>query len=244
MIPRHCCPGTSILVLQAPDRPDTRTDLGVETMQPDTIARSGTRKSARGFAVVLHEADFRELIFLCRAMQSLDYLAYLAGLWRRMSLLRQEGLRVLVGPFLIDQHISYADRVGAPPFSPVALRAFDCFVTQTCPHTREWRGEPIDRFISNLRAAEGTDAASRAPPLPRIAPSVHGADRPPVCEPLAPAVHPAAGSRSSGLRRVAGSSSRVGGLGRRQTGVRRAHCRPPVVARLPGKACVLRSARR
>ncbi len=142
-------------------------------MQPDTIAHSGTRKSARGFAVVLHEADFRELIFLCRAMQSLDYLAYLASLWRRMSLLRQEGLRVLVGPFLIDQHISYSDRVGAPPFSPVALRAFDCFVTQTCPHTREWRGEPIDRFISNLRAAEGTDAASRAPPLPHIAPSVH-----------------------------------------------------------------------
>lgn len=190
-------------------------------MQPDMTAHAGTRKSARGFAVVLHEADFRELIFLCRALRGLDYLAYLAGLWRRMTLLRQEGLRVLAGPFLIDQHISYADRIGAPPFSPVALRAFDSFVTRTCPHTREWRGEPIDRFISNLRAAEGTTAPSRAPPLPHVAASVRAL-----------------------VRRLAGSSSRVGGLGRRRTGVRRAHCCRPVVAQLAGRACVLRSMRR
>lgn len=133
-------------------------------MQVDTLARSGARKYARGFAVVLHEADFRELIFFYRAVQHLDYAAYLAILWQRIALVRQAGSRVLVGPFRIDQHISYADRIGAPPFSPLALRAFDSFVTQTCPETREWRGEPMDRFISGLRAVEGTAAVGRAPP--------------------------------------------------------------------------------
>src|SRR5947209_11514255 len=139
-----------ILVLRA-RRPDDR-NRGGQTMQLDTLARSDARKSVRGFAVVLHEADFHELIFFCRSLQRLDYLAYLAIAWRRMTLVRQAGWQVLVSPFLIDQHISYADRIGVPPFSPLALRAFDSFITQTCPHAREWRGEPIERFISDLRA--------------------------------------------------------------------------------------------
>lgn len=139
-------------------------------MQLGTTARSDTRKPVRGFAVLLHETDFRELILFCQSMQRLDYRAYLALLWRRMTLIRQAGLRVLGSPFLIDQHISYADRIGTPPFSPLALRAFDSFVTRTCPEAREWRGEPIEHFISALRAAEGTIGLGRAPPGLRQAP--------------------------------------------------------------------------
>jgi hypothetical protein len=133
-------------------------------MRPDTLTRSNARYSARGLAVILHEVDFREFISYCRALPDLGYAAYLASFQRRMALIRETGLRVLVGPFLIDQHISYADRIGAPPFSALALRAFGSFVTQTSPHTREWRGEPVDRFIASLRAAEGPTNLSRAPP--------------------------------------------------------------------------------
>ena len=126
--------------------------------------QSRNRKPVRGFAVVVHEHDFRELTLSHRVARHLDYAAYLDALWRRMALARQAGLRVLVGPFLIDQHISYADGIGALPFSTRALRAFDAFVAQTSPHAREWRGEAIDRFMANLRAAESTTALSRAPP--------------------------------------------------------------------------------
>jgi hypothetical protein len=133
-------------------------------MQAGAITQSTDKKSVRGFAVLLHEHDFRELVSLHRAMRRLDYTAYLDVLWRRMALARQAGRRVLVGPFLIDQHISYADRIGALPFSPFAMRAFDGFVAQTSAHTREWRGEPIDRVMAGLRAAESMIAIGRAPP--------------------------------------------------------------------------------
>ena len=134
-------------------------------MQAGTITQSTDKKSVRGFAIILHEHDFRELIFLQRAMRHLDYIEYLSILWRRMALVRQAGQRVLVSPFLIDQHISYADGIGALPFSPFAMRAFDAFVTRTSPQTREWRGEPAAHFIANLRAAESMTATGRAPPL-------------------------------------------------------------------------------
>lgn len=133
-------------------------------MQAGTITQSTDKKSVRGFAVILHEHDFRELICLHRAIRRLDYTAYLNILWRRMVLAKQAGQRVLVGPFLIDQHVSYADRIGALPFSPFAMRAFDAFVAQTSPHTREWRGESIDRVMANLRAAESMVPIGRAPP--------------------------------------------------------------------------------
>jgi len=134
-------------------------------MQQDVaITRPTDRKSVRGFAVILHECDFRELILLQRTAGLLDYKGYLETLWRRMTLLRQAGLRVLVGPFLIDQHISFADRIGAAPFSPLAMRAFDAFVTRTCPHTREWCGEPMSRFVVDLRTAASATASGRAPP--------------------------------------------------------------------------------
>ena len=133
-------------------------------MRLGTTTQSDTRRSTRGFAVILNESDFRELELFHSAVQRLDYLTYLARLWRRILLVGQAGHRVLVAPFLIDQHISYADRIGAPPFSALALRAFDTFVTQTCPNTREWLGEPIDSVIANLRVADGMTAVSRAPP--------------------------------------------------------------------------------
>lgn len=132
-------------------------------MRLGTTTQSDTRRSTRGFAVILNESDFRELELFHSAVQRLDYLTYLARLWRRILLVGQAGHRVLVAPFLIDQHISYADRIGAPPFSALALRAFDTFVTQTCPNTREWLGEPIDSVIANLRVADGMTAVSRAP---------------------------------------------------------------------------------
>lgn len=134
-------------------------------MQSSGLTQTGTKTSARGFAVIVNECDFLDLILLHRALRRLDYRAYLADLWRRMAVARQLGRRVLIGPFLIDQHVSFADRIGAPPFGTLALRAFDDFVVQTSAHTREWRGEPMDRVISRLRAAEDlTGTSGRSPP--------------------------------------------------------------------------------
>ena len=134
-------------------------------MRTSGMEPSGRETAARGFAVVLSELDFLDSILFRGAIHHLDYRAYLASLWQRMALARQAGMRVVVAPFLLDQHISYADRISAQPFSPVALRAFDDFAARTCPYAREWRGEAIDLVISKLRTAEDAVADfGRAPP--------------------------------------------------------------------------------
>lgn len=133
-------------------------------MKAGASAQPQARLSARGFAVLLREADFLEAIQFCSATLQLNYRAYLDVLWRRIVLAAQSGHRVLVGPFLIDQHISYADRLGTPAFGAQALRAFDNYVIRTCPDTREWRGEPMDALVALLRSADSATTIGRAPP--------------------------------------------------------------------------------
>lgn len=137
--------------------------------QPGAFAPD-RKAPARGFAVILHESDFLDVRFRS-ALHRLDYHAYLIGLWQRMALARRAGMRVLIGPFLIDQHISFADRLDLAPFGTLALRKFDDFVTRTCPHTRDWRGEPPDFALPDLRAAvTAATASGRAPPRRRPRP--------------------------------------------------------------------------
>jgi hypothetical protein len=133
-------------------------------IQPGAWTSRGTA-TARGFAVFLCESDFRDAMVFRSALCRTDYRAYLVDVWRRMALARRAGMRVLIGPFLIDQHVSFADRLGLAPFGTLALRRFDDFVAETCPQTRVWRGEPLGPFMSNLHGVvQAAAAPGRAPP--------------------------------------------------------------------------------
>lgn len=140
-----------------------------EIAYPDTMT-PGRRARGRGFAVILHESDFLDAALFRSALRRLSYRAYLVDVWRRMALVRRAGIRVLIGPFLIDQHVSFADRIGLAPFGTLALRRFDDFVTRTCPHTRAWLGEPPQVVLSDLRAdvaaISGPARARTKPPVP------------------------------------------------------------------------------
>lgn len=111
-----------------------------------------------GFAVILHEAEYLDLITRHTALSQGDYGTYLADLHHRMSAARHAGKRVLVGPFLTDQYESYAEAIGESACNAQALRAYDDFVARTGLHTRTWNGEPIGHVVAALREATDTSA--------------------------------------------------------------------------------------
>jgi hypothetical protein len=128
----------------------------------------------RGFAVILHEAEYLDLITRHTALIQGDYGTYLADLHRRMSAAHRSGKRVLIGPFLTDQYESYAEAIGESPCSDQALRAYDDFVARIGAHTRVWNGEPIGHVVADLREATDTSADQAALlPLLRQAASRH-----------------------------------------------------------------------
>lgn len=121
----------------------------------------------RGFAVILHESDYLDLIARHTALSQGEYSAYLADLYCRMSAAHQAGKQILIGPFLADQYESYAEAIGEPAASARALRAYDDFVARAGPHTQVWTGEPISHVVTDL--LKETDAhADRTRPLPRL----------------------------------------------------------------------------
>jgi hypothetical protein len=127
-----------------------------------------------GFAVVLYEPDYRDLIARRKSFSRGDYDTYLADLYRRMSMAVRNGRQVLVGPFLTDQYESFADAIGASPDGVHALRAYNDFVARVGPHTQSWTGEPMNEVIGDLRAATDTSAAeARILPLLRQAAELH-----------------------------------------------------------------------
>ncbi|MBS2964262.1 hypothetical protein KGA66_14475 [Actinocrinis puniceicyclus] len=123
-------------------------------MRTFPLAAAAGNANRRGFAIVLDESEYLELIPRQGELTEPEYGAYLAAIQRRMSAARRGGARVLVGPFRADQHVSYAERIGAQPFGTIALRAFDDYVVRTYPGARQWGGEPIGRVVADLRAAE------------------------------------------------------------------------------------------
>jgi hypothetical protein len=112
----------------------------------------------RGFAAILHEDEYLDLIARHEALNQGDYSTYLAGLHSRMTAAKQAQKQVLIGPFLTDQYESYAEAIGEPATSKHALRAYDDFVARVGPYTRTWTGEPITHVISDLREATDTTA--------------------------------------------------------------------------------------
>lgn len=106
----------------------------------------------RGFAIVLDETEYVGLIPRQGVLHHPCHTTYLAEVHRKMRTARRAGARVVIAPFRADQHISYSERIGAPPFGTIALRAFDDYIARTCPLAREWRGEPIELVIADLRA--------------------------------------------------------------------------------------------
>lgn len=132
-------------------------------MRTSPLAAAGSA-NRRGFAIVLDESEYLELIPRQGELAEPEYGAYLAAIRRRMSAARRGGARVLVGPFRADQHVSYAERIGAPPFGTIALRAFDDYVVRTYPDARQWRGGPIGRVVADLRAAERAEVRSTRTP--------------------------------------------------------------------------------
>lgn len=128
----------------------------------------------RGFAVILHEPEYHDLIARHNALSQRDYATYLADLYSRMSAARAADIQVLIGPFLTDQYESYAEAIGAPASSARALRAYDDFVARVGPHTRAWTGEPISRVVSDLREATDTSAdQAKLLPLLKQAADLH-----------------------------------------------------------------------
>lgn len=128
----------------------------------------------RGFAVILHESDYLDLIARHTALNQGDYSTYLADLYCRMVAARQADKHVLIGPFLTDQYESYAEAIGEPATSTRALRAYDGFVARVGPHTRAWTGEPISQVVTDLREATDTRADQvRLLPLLRQAADLH-----------------------------------------------------------------------
>lgn len=122
----------------------------------DQTAGHGVR--IRGFAVILHESEYLDLIARHSALDRGTYEAYLSGLQQRIGAARRTGKHVLVGPFLTDQYESYAEAIGEPPCSSQALHAYNDFVARIGPHTTAWSGEPIDSVVTALRAATDTSA--------------------------------------------------------------------------------------
>jgi hypothetical protein len=128
----------------------------------------------RGFAVILHESDYLDLIARHRALNQGDYATYLADLYCRMSAARQADKQVLIGPFLTDQYESYCEAIGVPVASAQALRAYDDFVARVGPYTQPWAGEPISRVVADLREATDTQAdQARLLPLLKEAADQH-----------------------------------------------------------------------
>jgi hypothetical protein len=128
----------------------------------------------RGFAVILHESDYLDLIARHSALNQGDYSTYLADLYCRMRSAKQAGKQVLVGPFLTDQYESYAEAIGEQAATAQALRAYDDFVARVGPYTQPWTGEPINRVVAKLREATDirTDQA-RLLPLLKQATDLH-----------------------------------------------------------------------
>jgi hypothetical protein len=128
----------------------------------------------RGFAVILHEAEYLDLVARHSGLDRGDYEAYLAGMHRRMAAAREAGRRVLIGPFLTDQYESYAEAIGEPPCSGQALRAYNDFVARIGPHTAVWAGESMNRVVARLRAATDTSAdQAKLLPLLKQAADLH-----------------------------------------------------------------------
>lgn len=125
----------------------------------------------RGFAVIVHQCDYLDLVSRHPDLNRGDYGTYLADLQSRMAAAHQIGRQVLVGPFLPDQYESYAEAIGEPAGLPQTVRSYDDFVARIGPHTRLWEGEPIGRVVAQLRASTDTraDQATLLPLLKQAA---------------------------------------------------------------------------
>jgi hypothetical protein len=145
--------------------------MGVNTLRTTGYPSPEHTAQIRGFAVILHESEYLDLIARHTALDRGDYEAYLAGIHRRMASARRTGKQVLVGPFLTDQYESYADAIGEPPCSFETLRSYDDFVARIGPHTITWAGEPISSVLAHLRGATdtSTDEAKLLPLLKQAA---------------------------------------------------------------------------
>jgi hypothetical protein len=148
--------------------------MGVSAMRMTGYPPPEHAVQIRGFAVILHESEYLDLIARHTALDRGDYEAYLAGIHRRMASARRTGKQVLIGPFLTDQYESYAEAIGEPPASSETLRSYDDFVARIGPHTATWVGEPISRVIAQLRAATDTSAdQAKLLPLLKQAADLH-----------------------------------------------------------------------
>ena len=153
-----------------------------KAMQPNWVGimydashpQVGHTVPVRGFAVILHESDYLDLIARHTALDQSDYSTYLADLYCRMVAARQANKQVLIGPFLTDQSESYAEAIGEPAASARALRAYDDFVARVGPHTQIWAGEPISQVVTHLREATDIRAdQARLLPLLKHAADLH-----------------------------------------------------------------------
>lgn len=127
-----------------------------------------------GFAVILHESDYLDLIARHNVLNQGEYSSYLADLYCRMNAARQADKQVLIGPFLTDQYESYAEAIGEPAASTRALRSYDDFVARVGPYTQTWNGESISSVVAVLREATDTQAdQARLLPLLKDAADLH-----------------------------------------------------------------------
>jgi hypothetical protein len=148
--------------------------MGVRTMRTTEYPPLDQGVQTRGFAVILHESEYLDLIDRHTALDRGDYGTYLAEIHRRMASARRTGKQVLIGPFLTDQYESYAEAIGEPPCSLEALRNYDDFVARIGPHTTWWSGEPISHVVAQLREATDTSAdQAKLLPLLRQAADLH-----------------------------------------------------------------------
>lgn len=121
----------------------------------------------RGFAILVHQSDYLDLITRHPELHQGNYGTYLADIHDQMKAARQIGHQVLVGPFLPDQYESYAEAIGEPAGLRHTVRSYDDFVARLGPHTRLWEGEPMGRLVALLRASTD-NRANQAKLLPLL----------------------------------------------------------------------------
>jgi hypothetical protein len=148
--------------------------MGVSALRTTGYPPPDHGVQARGFAVILHESEYLDLIARHPALDRGDYADYLAGVHRRMLSAQRTGRQVLIGPFLTDQYESYAEAICEPPCSTETLRSYDDFVARIGPYTTAWSGEPIGRVLARLREATDISAdQARLLPLLKRAADLH-----------------------------------------------------------------------